>query len=113
MINSILKLFVPAIAVMLAGHFLDGVTVQSFQIAIAVAIVLALLNMFVKPILKLLTIPITFLTLGLFLIVLDAFMIILADKAIESGFDVENLGWAIICSLFISITSTFLNYFLD
>ena len=112
MINKLLKLAVPAVAIMFAGHFLNEVTVDSFGIAIVVAIVLGLLNMFVKPILQILTIPITIVTLGIFLIIIDAILIIFAARLIE-GFSVDNIFWAIIFSLFVSITSTFLNYFLE
>ncbi|MEZ5008526.1 MAG: phage holin family protein [Chitinophagales bacterium] len=112
MINNLLKLFVPAVAIMFAGYLLDEVTVQSFGIAIVVSIVLGLLNMTIKPILQILTIPVTILTLGLFLIVIDAILVIFTSKIIE-GFQVDNLFWAIIFSLFVSVTSTVLNYFLD
>lgn len=112
MINNLLKLFVPAIAIMIAGHFLDAVIVQSFGIAIIVSIVLGLLNMTVKPILQILTIPVTIITLGLFLIIIDAALVIFTSRIIE-GFQVDNLFWAIIFSLFVSVTSTVLNYFLD
>lgn len=114
MINSLLKLLVPAVAIMIAGHLLaPNVIVDSFGVAIVVSIVLALLNMFVKPILQFFSIPITIITLGLFLIIIDALMIILADSIIKVGFDVNGIFWAIIFSFFISITSSFLNYFLE
>ncbi len=102
MINALLKLFVPAIAIMIAGYILEpNVVVSSFKTAIVISIVLALLNMFIKPILMVLTIPVTIVTLGLFLIVLDALMIILADNIIKVGFEVNGILWAIIFSFFI------------
>jgi putative membrane protein len=109
--NLLLKLFVPAVAIMIAGYILDPhVVVSNFGTAIGISIVLALLNMFVKPILLILTIPVTIITLGLFLIILDALMIILADNIIKSGFEVDGIFWAIIFSFFISITSSILNF---
>ncbi len=112
MINGLLKLAVPAVAIMLAGHFLQQVHVEDFGIAIIVAFILGFLNMFVKPILQILTIPITILTLGVFLIIIDALLVIFTSNIIN-GFRVDNILWAIIFSLFVSITSTALNYFLD
>ena len=103
----ILKLLVPAIAVLVAAYILPGVAVASFGSAIVVAIVLAILNNFVKPILTILTIPITLITLGLFLIILDALIILLAGSLV-SGFHVNGLLWAIIFSVLLSIISTFL-----
>lgn len=112
MINGILKMAVPAVAIMLVGQLMPQVNVESFGVAIVVAILLGLLNIFVKPILTILTIPITMLTLGLFLIVIDALLIIFTSHVVD-GFQVENLFWAIIFSLFISGTGAFLNFILD
>ena len=105
----IIKVIVTALAVFVADYFLDGVQIaDDAKTVIIVAIVLALLNTFIKPILILLTIPVTVLTLGLFLLVINALMVIWADKLID-GFEVD--GWldALLFSLIVSLVSAILN----
>lgn len=98
----LIKLFITAIAVLLASMLLPGVDVNGFLIALLVAAVLALLNGFVKPVLVLLTIPVTIVTLGLFLLVINALMVLLADWIVP-GFSVSNFWWALIFSIIISL----------
>ncbi|MCF8228871.1 MAG: phage holin family protein [Bacteroidales bacterium] len=102
--NFILRLLVSAVAVLLTAWILPGVDIRSFGFAIIVAFVLALLNIIVKPILVFLTIPITIVTLGLFLLVINALMIMLAGE-IVSGFYVANFWWALLFSLILSLFS--------
>lgn len=73
-----------------------------------VAIVLAFLNAIVKPILTILTIPITILTMGLFLLAINALIIIFAEKLVP-GFRVEGFGWAMLFSLILSLCTGILN----
>ncbi|MFW5761805.1 MAG: phage holin family protein [Cyclobacteriaceae bacterium] len=98
----IIKLIFAAIAVIIASYLLPGVDVNSFLTAIILAAVLALLNATLKPLLVILTIPITVLTLGLFLLVINALIILFADWLIP-GFDVANFWWALAFSLILSI----------
>lgn len=100
----ILKLIVNAIAVFAAAYLLPGVKVDGFTTAIIVAIVLGVLNLIVKPILVLLTIPITILTLGLFLLLINA-MIVLLCSSLVSGFEVDGIIYALLFSLVVSIIS--------
>ena len=106
--KAILQLLTPAIAVLVAAYLLPGAHVDSFLIAILVALTLGFLNMFVKPVLEILTIPITIITLGIFLIILDAFMILVAAKLID-GFTIENIMWAIIFAAVVSFASTIMH----
>ena len=76
--------------------------------ALMVAVVLAFLNTIVKPILTLLTIPITVVTLGLFLLAINAFIIIFAEKLV-SGFHVDGFMWALFFSLILSVCTGILN----
>lgn len=71
------------------------------------AVVLALLNTFVKPLLVLFTIPVTILTLGLFVFVLDALIILLADRLLK-GFHVEGFWWALLFSIILSLVTQLL-----
>lgn len=103
--NLIIRLLVTAGIVMLLAHFLPGVAVSGFLAALIVAVVLALLNAIVKPILIILTIPITILTLGLFLFVINACIILLADQLLD-GFAVNGFWTALLFSILLSITQS-------
>ncbi|WP_033957804.1 phage holin family protein [Psychroserpens jangbogonensis] len=109
--NLILRLLVTAGIVLLLAHFLPGVAVSGFTAAIIVAVVLALLNAIVKPIFIILTIPITILTLGLFLLVINACIILLADKFID-GFGVNGFWTALLFSILLSISQSIAYSFL-
>lgn len=100
--NFIIKLLITAIAVIISAYFLPGVSVDSFLIAIIVAAVLAFLNVIIKPILIFFTIPLTILTLGLFLLVINA-LIILLTEALVPGFHVDGFWWALLFSLILSL----------
>lgn len=119
--NFLLKLVISAIAVMITAYFLDGVTMGNNQFittgspevnklitALLVAIVLAFLNSIVKPVLTLLSLPITFFTLGLFLLVINAIIILFADKLVD-GFKVNGFWTALWFSLVLSLVSSLLD----
>ena len=103
----ILRLLLTAVAVVILSKILPGITVDSYWTAIIVALVLALLNFIVKPILVLLTLPVTILTLGLFLLIINAIIIFMADGFID-GFDVSGWFMAIIFSLLLSLFQSIL-----
>jgi|SRR5690606_4501388 len=100
--NFIIRLFLSAIAVIIASYLLPGVHVEDFLDALIVAALLALFNAVVKPVLVILTIPITLLTLGLFLLVINAVLILLVD-AVAGGFEVDSFWWALAFSLILSL----------
>lgn len=106
--NFLIKLLLSAIAVVLSSYLLPGVTVEGFWTAFLVAVLLSLLNVTLKPLLVLFTIPITFVTLGLFLLVINALMIMIADYVID-GFYINNFWWALAFSLILSIFNSLLN----
>jgi putative membrane protein len=93
--------------VVFLAKFLPGVTVAGYLTAIIVALVLALLNLIVKPILIIFTLPVTILTLGLFLIVINAIIILLAD-AFVGGFEVSGFWIALLFSILLSIFQSLL-----
>ncbi len=105
--KTILKILLTAVAVMILAYLLPGVGVASYWAAILVAVVLALLRLIVKPILVFLTFPITIVTLGLFLLVINAVIILLADYFVK-GFAVENFWWALGFSILLSILQSIL-----
>lgn len=98
------KLLVTALAAIIAAHFLPGVKVDGGFTPIVLAFVLALLNAFVKPILQILTIPITVFTLGLFLIVINIIIILLASSIVK-GFHVDGWFNALLFSLLLSLVT--------
>ena len=107
----IVRVLVTSILVLLISHFMKGVHVASFTTALFVAIVLGLLNIFVKPILVLFTLPITFFTLGLFLLVINGLIIILCSN-IVGGFAVDSFFTALLFSIILSVSQSLTNLFI-
>jgi len=97
----IIRLLLSAVAVIILSYVLPNVSVANYTTAILVALALSLLNFIVKPILVILTLPITILTFGLFPLVINASIILLADYFVD-GFSVDGLGWALLFSLLLS-----------
>lgn len=100
--NLLIRILITAGLVMLIAHFLPGVTVENFIHSVYVAIVLGLLNLFIKPIIVLFTLPVTILTLGLFLLVINALIVLLCSN-IVGGFHVESFWTALFFSIILSI----------
>jgi putative membrane protein len=100
--NVIVKFLLSGIAVLLTAYLLPGVHVEHYGYALLVAALVSVANVIVKPILVVLTIPITILTLGLFLLVINAVIILLVDYFIP-GFNVDGFWWALAFSLILSI----------
>lgn len=98
---------ISAVAVLISAYILPGVTVEGFFAALVTALVLGLVNAFLKPVLLILTLPITILTLGLFYLVINALLIMLTG-AIVPGFDVRNFWWALLFGLVLSIVNSVL-----
>lgn len=103
----IFKMLLTAIAVVILAQVLPGVHVDGYTSAIIVAVVLGLLRIFVRPLIILFTLPITIMTLGLFLFVINAFIILLADKLID-GFAVAGFWYALLFSLLLSFFQSIL-----
>lgn len=96
---------------MITGFLLQaGVQIDSFMTALVVAIVLGVINTFIKPIISILTLPITFLTLGLFSLIINGLFIMIVSGIVE-GFDVTNFLWAILFSIVLSLVNAVLSSF--
>lgn len=93
---------VSALVIVIGSYVLPGVHVESFGTALLVALVLGILNVLLKPLLVLLTLPITIVSLGLFMFIINALLILLTDSIIP-GFTVDGFGWAILFSIVISL----------
>jgi putative membrane protein len=98
----LIRLFTTALLVLLIAELLPGVSVASFTTSLLVALVLSLLNVFIKPLLILFTLPVTILSLGLFLLVINALLIILCAK-IVGGFVVDGFWTAVFFSIILSL----------
>ncbi|MCB0567579.1 MAG: phage holin family protein [Phaeodactylibacter sp.] len=98
----IISLLVNGLLVYLAAEILPGVSVAGYMEAILVALLLGFVNFFIRPILTILTLPITIITLGLFLLVINGAMVLLVDWLL-SGFSVDGLIWAIIFTIILAI----------
>lgn len=106
--SIILNIIISSIAVYFTAWLLPGISVKSFGSAIIVAIVLGILNAILKPILQFLSFPITILTLGLFLLVINT-VIILITSALVSSFHVSNFWWALLFSVIVSVIVSILD----
>lgn len=106
--NLIIKLLLSAIIVFVLSYLVPGVTITNLTGALMVAVVLSLLNTFLKPILVFLTIPVTLFTLGLFLLVINAIIILICDYFIDE-FRVDGFLTALIFSVLLSISQSVLN----
>jgi putative membrane protein len=98
----IIRVFITSALVVLIANFMSGVHVGGFTTALIVAVVLGLLNVFIKPIIVILTLPITFVTLGLFLLAINAMIILLCDN-IVGGFSVDTFWTALLFSIILSV----------
>lgn len=101
----LLRIFITALLVTGISYLMKGVIVDEFTTALTVAIVLGLLNFFVKPILVLFTLPITFFTLGLFLLVINTIIIMLCDYFID-GFKINTFWTAMLFSIVLSLSQS-------
>lgn len=111
MMKSIFKIILTTIAVLILANVLPGVSVDGFMTSLWVAIVLSLLRLLVRPVLVILTLPITLVTFGLFLLVINGVLILLADYFI-GGFEINGFWIAILFSILLSIFQSILFQFL-
>ncbi|RZJ39434.1 MAG: phage holin family protein [Chryseobacterium sp.] len=109
--NFIIRLLITAISAFILSKVLTGVHFDTFGSTIIFAVVLGLLNLIVKPILSILSLPVTIITLGLFSFVINALIILLADYLMDS-MQVAGFWWALLFSILLSlVTSAFSTIF--
>lgn len=107
----IVELIIRAFVLLVTAYLVPGFHIQSYTSALIIAIVLGILNAFLKPILILLTLPFTILTLGLFTFVVNAILLIIASNIVK-GFTIESFWTAIVASVVITIVGSLINIFL-
>jgi putative membrane protein len=106
-LSILFQLVVAGLVIIFTAYILPGITVDDYLTGVIIAALLALLNITIKPILIFLTIPITLITLGLFLLVINALLVVIAAK-IVSGFTVDGFWWALLFSLILSLVNSIL-----
>lgn len=104
-VKALIQFLLNGLAVVVAAYILPGVDVEDYWSALIVALVLAIANIIVKPILVIFTIPLTIATLGLFLLVINAIIIMIVD-ALVPGFTVTSFWWALAFSLILSLINS-------
>lgn len=112
MTGFIIHAAIVALGLLLASKIVPGISVSSTGTLIAAAVLLALVNAIVKPVLTLLTLPLTIVTLGLFLLVINAAMIGLVSVFLK-GFEVRGFVPALLCWAVVSLTSWVASVFFD
>ena len=111
--KNFFKILLTALAVMVLASFLPGIQIEdNYMTAVVVAIVISLLNMFIRPLLILLTLPATLVTFGLFLLVINAVIILFAGRLVD-GFEVSGFWTALIFSLLLSLFRSYLFSFFE
>lgn len=106
--NVIIRILILAVAVWVAAYIIPGVEIDSFQSLLIVSLILGAVNAFIKPILVLLTLPLTIVTLGLFLLVINGLLVLLVDSLVP-GFSVGSFLIAILFSIVVSLISSLLS----
>lgn len=105
--NFIIKLLVTAATALGLARILGGIHIDTYWTAVVFAFVLAIVNVFVRPLLVILTIPLTVVTLGLFLFVINAAMVLLASKLVN-GIHIDGFWWALLFGLLLSVATSLL-----
>ena len=106
----IIHWIISALAILITAYILPGVHVDGFVAALILAVVLGAINMFLRPILVILALPITVLTLGLFVLVINALLVLLASYIVP-GFTVASFWWALLFGIVLAIVGAVLHSF--
>ncbi|SDZ34385.1 putative membrane protein [Evansella caseinilytica] len=107
----LLQLVVNAVVLMIISHFFRGFEVAGFSTAIFASFILAVVNFVVKPILVILTLPITILTLGLFMFVINAVTLLITSGMMGSSFVIDGFGTAVVAAIIFAALSAIIQSF--
>ncbi|HLQ71089.1 MAG TPA: phage holin family protein [Bacillota bacterium] len=108
-IRWILSIILNAVALIIVAELFDSFHLEGFGTAVLASIILGILNVIVRPILIILTLPITILSLGLFLFIINAITLMITQAVMDSSFVIDSFGMAIIASIIISLINLVLN----
>src|SRR5699024_6977600 len=109
LLRWLLSVFLNAVALLVVAQLLDSFQHEGFGTALLASFILSILNVIVKPLLVILTLPITVLSLGLFLFIINAITLMIAQSLMDASFVIDGFGTAIIAAVVISILNLFLN----
>jgi len=98
---------ISTLAVMIAAYLLPGVHIQNFFVALVVAVVIGIVNVVLRPLLLILTLPVTIVTVGVFALVINA-LLILCVAVIVPGFTIDSFWWAFLFGIVLSLVNFFL-----
>lgn len=104
-----ISIFLNAIALTVVAQLFESFYIESFGTALFASVILSMLNIFVKPLLIIFTLPITFLTLGFFLFVINAITLMITQSLMDASFVIDGFGTAIIAAIIIAVLNTLLN----
>lgn len=110
MMAILINWLLAALAIIVTAYLLPGVSLSGFVPALVTALLLGLVNAFIKPVLLLLTLPINILTLGLFTLVINAALIMLIARLVP-GFQVQGFWWALVFSVVLTVVNWGLSIF--
>ncbi len=103
------SVFLNTIALLIVAQLFERFYLADFKTALIASVILSILNMIVRPVLVLLTIPITVITFGLFLLVINAFTLMMTQSLMGDGFVIDSFGVAFLASIMISLISLVLH----
>src|SRR5699024_3188944 len=108
-LNWFVSLFLSAIALMAVDYLFESFYVADFKTALLASLILSILNIFVKPFLFILTLPVTIVTLGFFILILDAIILLISQSVMGDTFVIDGFFMAFVASIIISIISVVLH----
>lgn len=108
--SLVINWVISGLAIVITAYLLPGIHLSGFKAALLTALVLGLINAFIKPVLSLLTLPLTILTLGLFSLVINALLVMLVTKIVP-GFQVQGFLWAVAFSVVLTVVNWLLSIF--
>lgn len=103
LLRGIISILINALVLIVIAGYIDTFHLESVNAAIIASLILSILNVFVKPILILLTLPVTFLTLGLFLFVINAITLMITQSVMGDSFNIDGFGTALLASVIMSL----------
>ncbi|RZT21685.1 phage holin family protein [Fictibacillus sp. BK138] len=106
------SLLINTIALMVVAGYFDGFHIENISAALIASVLLSLFNVFLKPVLVLLTLPVTIISLGLFLIVINAALLSLTAELMGDSFNIDGFGMALLAAIIISLLNMFLTNFI-
>lgn len=108
--KTLIYFIISSLAILITAYLLPGVEISGFITAFVLAVVLGLINVFIRPLLVLLTLPLSVITFGLFVLVINAFLILLAG-AIVPGFAIASFWWAFLFGIVLALVNFILQAF--